>query len=45
MAIAGFSFCPADAHETIKKISDHVFKRYGGDGVIRELLDLIKENI
>jgi len=45
MEIAGFSFCPADAHETIKKISDHVFKRYGGDGVIRELLDLIKENI
>ena len=45
MAIAGLSFCPADAHETIKEISDHVFKRNGGDGVIRELLDLIKENI
>ena len=45
MAIAGFSFCPNDAHETIKEISDHVFKRNGGDGVIRELLDLIKENI
>jgi 3-deoxy-D-manno-octulosonate 8-phosphate phosphatase (KDO 8-P phosphatase) len=45
MEIAGFSFCPADAHETIKEISDHVFKRNGGDGVIRELLDLIKENI
>ncbi len=45
MEIVGFSFCPADAHETIKEISDHVFKRNGGDGVIRELLDLIKENI
>ena len=45
MAIVGFTFCPADAHETIKEISDHVFKRNGGDGVIRELLDLIKENI
>jgi 3-deoxy-D-manno-octulosonate 8-phosphate phosphatase (KDO 8-P phosphatase) len=45
MAIAGFSFCPADAHKTIKEISDHVLKRNGGDGVIRELLDLIKENI
>ena len=45
MVIAGFSFCPADAHETIKEISDHVFNRNGGDGVIRELLDLIKENI
>ena len=43
MEIAGFSFCPADAHETIKEISNHVFKRNGGDGVIRELLDLIKE--
>ena len=45
MAITGFSFCPADAHETIKEISNHVLKRNGGDGVIRELLDLIKENI
>ena len=45
MAIVGFTFCPADAHETIKEISDHVFKRNGGDGVIRELLDLIKGNI
>ena len=42
MVIAGFSFCPADAHETIKEISYHVFKRNGGDGVIRELLDIIK---
>ena len=45
MAITGFSFCPADAHKTIKEISDHIFKRNGGDGVIRELLDLIKGNI
>jgi 3-deoxy-D-manno-octulosonate 8-phosphate phosphatase (KDO 8-P phosphatase) len=45
MAIAGFSFCPADAHETIKEISDHVFKRNGGDGVIRELLDIIKPEL
>ena len=44
MAIVGFTFCPADAHKTIKEISDHVFKRNGGDGVIRELLDLIKGN-
>ena len=41
MAIAGFSFCPADAHETIKEISDHVLKRNGGDGVIREIFDII----
>jgi len=37
MAIAGFSFCPNDSHESIKAISDYVFKTMGGD--------LIKENI
>ena len=45
MAIVGLTFCPADAHEIIKEISDQVFKRNGGDGVVRELLDLIKESI
>ena len=44
MAIAGFSFCPADAHETIKEISDHIIKKNGGDGVIRELLNIIKSD-
>lgn len=43
MEIVGFSFCPADAHESIKAISDHVLKKKGGHGVIRELLDLIIE--
>ena len=41
MEIAGVKFCPADAHESIKVISDHVLIRKGGNGVIRELLDLI----
>tara|TARA_B100000519_G_scaffold202474_1_gene220948 strand:- start:526 stop:990 length:465 start_codon:yes stop_codon:yes gene_type:complete len=41
MEIAGFSFCPADAHEAIKEISDHILKRNGGDGVIREIFDMI----
>ena len=45
MQTVTYTFCPADAHDSIKRISDHVFKRNGGDGVIRELLDLIKENI
>jgi len=44
MAIAGFSFCPADAHETIKEISDHILKRNGGDGVIREIFDIINND-
>jgi len=44
MAIAGFSFCPADAHETIKEISDHILKRNGGDGVIIEIFDIINSD-
>ena len=41
MEIARIRFCPADAHEIIKEISDRVLKRNGGDGVIRELLDIL----
>jgi len=41
MEIARIRFCPADAHETIKEISDRVLNRNGGDGVIRELLDIL----
>ena len=41
MEIARIRFCPADAHETIKEISDQVLNRNGGDGVIRELLDIL----
>ena len=44
MVIAGFSFCPADAHETIKEVSDHILKRNGGDGVIREIFDIINND-
>ena len=41
MENTGLTFCPADAHESIKNISDHVLKTKGGHGVIRELFDLI----
>ena len=44
MAIAGFSFCPKDSHESIKEIADHILPRNGGDGVIRELFDIIKSD-
>ncbi len=43
MQICGCTFCPADAHMNIKKISDYVLKSNGGDGVIREMLDFIKK--
>ena len=45
MEIAGITFCPSDAHKSIINISDHALNTRGGDGVIRELLDLIKESI
>jgi len=41
MEAIGITFCPADAHENIIDISDYVLNTKGGDGVIRELLDLI----
>ena len=39
MEIVGYSFCPSDAHVSIKKLSNHIFDTKGGNGVIRELLD------
>jgi YrbI family 3-deoxy-D-manno-octulosonate 8-phosphate phosphatase len=39
MKLVGITFCPADAHNSIKKISNHVLKSKGGQGVVREILD------
>ena len=41
MDIVRYKLCPLDAHESIEEISDHIMKSKGGDGVIKELLDLI----
>lgn len=41
MEIVGISFCPSDAHKSIKKISDHSFQAKGGCGVIRELFEYL----
>ena len=41
MQVVGWPLCPSDAHESIKAISNHVLSKRGGDGVIRELMDLI----
>jgi len=43
MEISGTTFCPFDAHKSIITISDHILNTKGGDGVVRELLDLIKK--
>ena len=45
MTIVGYSFCPNDSHESIKKIANYLLKTKGGNGVIRELLDIFLENI
>ena len=42
MKIVGLKFCPADAHQDIKQISDYVLNAKGGKGVIREIFDYIK---
>ena len=44
MELAGITFCPADAHNSIKNISDHVLKSEGGQGVVREILDHLINN-
>ena len=44
MEIAGTTYCPLDAHKSIQNISDNTLKTKGGDGIIREILDLIKNN-
>ena len=43
MQVVGFPLCPSDAHESIKSISNYVFKAKGGAGVVRELLDIVIE--
>lgn len=40
MKLCGFSACPADSHEKIKSISTVILENKGGNGVIRELLEL-----
>ena len=37
----GLSACPADSHDSIKKISTFVCSKKGGNGIVRELLEEI----
>ena len=41
MQKVGFSACPNDAHEKIKKISMYCCSKNGSEGVLREVADLI----
>ena len=37
----GFSACPADSHDSIKKISTFVCSTNGGEGIVREVLEVV----
>jgi 3-deoxy-D-manno-octulosonate 8-phosphate phosphatase (KDO 8-P phosphatase) len=41
--LAGMAICPADTLEYIKEKADLVTKARGGEGVLREVADLILE--
>lgn len=45
MNLVGHSLCPADAHDSIKQTSKYVLKTNGGDGVIRELFEIINNEL
>ena len=38
---AGFSACPSDAEEPVKKVSDLICSRAGGRGVVREAAEIV----
>ncbi len=39
MKLVGITFCPADAHVSIKEISQYILAAKGGEGVSREIYD------
>lgn len=45
MQLVGFSVCPADAHETIKRHCNLVLSKKGGYGAVRELCELILKKL
>ena len=44
MKLCGYSACPSDSHEKIRSIATFILQKKGGNGVIRELLE-VKLNI
>ena len=43
MQRVGFTFCPADAHTSIKEISQYILAAKGGEGVSREIIDQLTQ--
>ncbi|RFZ88817.1 acylneuraminate cytidylyltransferase [Shinella sp. WSJ-2] len=44
MKACGLSFCPSDAHPSIKKIADVILNHAGGKGALRELSEYLLAN-
>ena len=42
MKLVGITFCPADAHVSIKEISQYILELKGGEGIVREIFDKLK---
>ena len=45
MKLCGRTFAPYDAHHLIKKWADHIMYSRGGEGVIREIAELLSNDI
>jgi 3-deoxy-D-manno-octulosonate 8-phosphate phosphatase (KDO 8-P phosphatase) len=43
MKLVGVTLCPADAHVSIKEISQYILESKGGEGVAREILNLLTQ--
>ena len=40
MSLCGLTFCPSDSHEQVKNIAEVVLRTKGGEGVVREILEM-----
>ena len=45
MKLVGTTFCPADAHTSIKEISHCILASKGGEGVSHEILDYLNQSL
>lgn len=43
MERVGLSCCPKDTHKEVKRIAKYVAQYRGGQGVVREIIDMIVE--
>ncbi|AEA33494.1 KdsC family phosphatase [Hippea maritima] len=41
MILSGFSACPSDAHDEVKKVSDYISSFKGGRGAVRDIIEYI----